>query len=352
MTGTPDGRWVKIAGAALIVLASLVVLRPFLVPAAWAAILAFASWPLYARIERGVRGRTGLSALLMTVFMVLVVVVPAVLVSLALAAELQTAYAGFKAWIAGGPSAAVAALREIPWIGPRIVAKIASLQANPSAMEQWMLARTGLVVGVVASTLGDLGRLVIDLVLTLLTLFVFYRTGDGLVAQIQSAARRLAGERVDVVLRTLGETVRAVMYGTLATALAQALLVTLGTWVAGLGSPVLLGALTGLLALTPVGAPLVYVLASAWLMLQGRVVAGLLLLGWGVLVVSMVDNVIRSWFLHGAARVPFLLGFFGVLGGLLTFGPIGLFLGPITMALLLTLWRDWTRAETTAGVTT
>ena len=74
-----------------------------------------------------------------------------------------------------------------------------------------------------------------------------------------------------------------------------------------------------------------------------------LLLGWGVLVVSMVDNVIRSWFLHGAARVPFLLGFFGVLGGLLAFGPIGLFLGPITMALLLTLWRDWTRPETTAA---
>jgi predicted PurR-regulated permease PerM len=154
---------------------------------------------------------------------------------------------------------------------------------------------------------------------------------------------------VDVVLSTLGETVRAVMYGTLATALAQALLVTLGTWVAGLGSPVLLGALTALLALTPVGTPLVYVPASAWLMLQGRVVAGLLLLGWGVLVVSMVDNVIRSWFLHGAARVPFLLGFFGVLGGLLAFGPIGLFLGPITMALLLTLWRDWTRPETTAA---
>jgi predicted PurR-regulated permease PerM len=121
-------------------------------------------------------------------------------------------------------------LREIPWVGPLAAAKIESLQANPSAMEQWMLARTGLVVGVVASTLGDLGCLVIDLVLTLLTLFVFYRTGDGLVAQIQSAARRLAGERVDVVLRTLGETIRAVMYGTLATALAQALLVTLGTW--------------------------------------------------------------------------------------------------------------------------
>jgi predicted PurR-regulated permease PerM len=147
---------------------------------------------------------------------------------------------------------------------------------------------------------------------------------------------------VDTVVDTLGETVRAVMYGTLSTALTQAVLLTLGVWIVGLGSPVLLGAVTGLLALTPIGPPLVYVPAAGWLILQGRFVSGLVLLGWGILVVSMVDNVIKSWFLSGAARIPFLLGFFGVLGGLLAFGPIGVFVGPVAIALLLTLWRDWT----------
>jgi predicted PurR-regulated permease PerM len=147
---------------------------------------------------------------------------------------------------------------------------------------------------------------------------------------------------VDTVVHTLGETVRAVMYGTLSTALTQALLLTLGAWTVGLGSPALFGAVTGLLALTPIGPPLVYVPAAAWLLLQGRVLSGLLLLGWGIFVVSMVDNVIKSWFLRGAARIPFLLGFFGVLGGLVAFGPIGLFVGPVAIALLLTLWRDWT----------
>jgi predicted PurR-regulated permease PerM len=75
---------------------------------------------------------------------------------------------------------------------------------------------------------------------------------------------------------------------------------------------------------------------------QGRIVGGLLFLGWGVFVVSMADNLIKSWFLRGAARIPFLLGFFGVLGGLVAFGPLGLFIGPVAIALLLTLWRDWT----------
>src|SRR5207245_11403183 len=112
------------------------------------------------------------------------------------------------------------------------------------------------------------------------------------------------------------------------TALTQALLLTLGAWIVGLGSPALLGAITGLLALTPIGPPLIYVPAAAWLILQARFVGGLVPLGWGILVVSMVDNVIKSWFLSGAARTPFLLGFFGGLGVLRAHGPIGLFVGP------------------------
>jgi len=277
--------------------------------------------------------------------MVLVVMVPAVLVSAALVVELQSAFEAFRAWLPSGPASLAATLRDIPRIGPRAAEWIESLVADPAQMQQWVLARTGLVVGLVASTAGDLGRLALDAILALLTLFFLYRHGRELVPQIHGAARRLAGGGVDTVVYTLGETVRAVMYGTLSTALTQALLLTLGAWIVGLGSPVLLGAVTGLLALTPIGPPLVYVPAAAWLLLQGRFVAGLVLLGWGILVVSMVDNVIKSWFLSGAARIPFLLGFFGVLGGLLAFGPIGLFVGPVAIALLLTLWRDWTTIQ-------
>ena len=342
MTAPLERRWAQIAGIALIALTSFAVLRPFITPIAWAAILAYASWPLHARIERLLRGRTGCSAFLMTILMVLVVMVPSVLVSAALVVELQNAFEGFRAWLPSGPASLAATLRDIPWIGARAADWIESLVADPAQMQQWVLARTGLVVGLVASTAGDLGRLALDAILALLTLFFFYRHGRELVPQIHGAARRLAGGGVDTVVDTLGETVRAVMYGTLSTALTQAVLLTLGVWIVGLGSPVLLGAVTGLLALTPIGPPLVYVPAAGWLILQGRLISGLVLLGWGILVVSMVDNVIKSWFLSGAARIPFLLGFFGVLGGLLAFGPIGLFVGPVAIALLLTLWRDWT----------
>jgi len=115
--------------------------------------------------------------------------------------------------------------------------------------------------------------------------------------------------------------------------------------VAGLHSPVLLGAATMLLALLPFGAPIVYVPASLWLLALGHLLPGLLLLGWGILVVSTVDNLIRSWFIAGATRVPFLLVFFGVIGGLAAFGSLGLFVGPISVALLLELWHGWTEVE-------
>jgi predicted PurR-regulated permease PerM len=212
-------------------------------------------------------------------------------------------------------------------------------------MQEWVIARTGLLAGLIATTAGDVGRLALDAILTLLTLFFFYRHGGELVPQIHITARRVAGGSVDPLIHTLGETVRAVMYGTLSTALTQALLVALGAWAIGLGSPALLGAVAGFLALTPIGPPLVYVPATVWLIVQGRIGGGLLFLAWGVLVVSMTDNVIKSWFLSGGARIPFLLGFFGVLGGLVAFGPIGLFVGPVAIALLLTLWRNWTAAR-------
>jgi predicted PurR-regulated permease PerM len=342
MNGILEQRWAQIAGVALIVLTSFIVLRPFFVPIAWAAILAYASWPLHTRIDRLTRGRLGLSALAMTILMILVVVVPAVLVTVALVIELQSAYEGLRGWLAAGPGALTTSLRDIPWVGPRAADLIAGLVANPAQAQQWVLARTGLLVGLVATTAGDLGRVVLDAILTLLTLFFLYRHGGELVPLIHGAARRLAGGGVDTLVHTLGETVRAVVYGTLSTALTQALLLALGAWTIGLGSPVLLGALTGLLALTPIGPPLIYVPATIWLLVQGRIVGGLLFLGWGVFVVSMADNLIKSWFLRGAARIPFLLGFFGVLGGLVAFGPLGLFIGPVAIALLLTLWRDWT----------
>ena len=348
MTTPGSQRWAELAGTALIIGAALLVLRPFLVPIGWAVILAFASWPAFTWIERRLGGRTGWAAALTTMLVVLVVMVPAVLVSLALAAELQRAFADFKVWARSGPGDLLALARRLPVLGPELADRLAGLLADPLRLQEWAVTRAGPVVVAVTSAAGDLGRFALEAALAVFTLFFVYRDGGALAPAIDRAARRLGGPRTVVLFRPMGRTVRAVMYGTLFTALTQGALVMIGTWAAGLRAPVLLGALTVLLALLPVGAPLVYGPVGAWLLLQGRLLAGALLLLWGVLVVSMVDNVIRSWFLAGAGRIPFLLGFFGVLGGLAAFGSIGLFLGPAAVALLLALWREWSREDGTA----
>jgi len=342
--GAPIQRWVQLAGYTLIIATALAVLRPFLVPLAWAAILVFATWRISERVRHALGERAALAAALMTALVVLLIVIPAVLLSLALAAEIGRTFADFRLSALTVPAGVLAVVRELPWLGPRIADQLVGVLADSAALERLILAHAGGWAAAVATAAGNVGRNVLDAVLALLTLFFLYRDGHLLAPQIQAGLRRVGGARFAAMFDPLGRTVRAVMYGTLFTALSQGVLAMVGYWTAGLRTPVLLGAVTVLLALTPVGAALVYVSASAWLLVEGRVLAGVLLLAWGVLAVSLADNLIRSWFLRGATRVPFLLGFFGVIGGVATFGAVGLFLGPIAIALLLALWREWVAA--------
>lgn len=335
-------RWVQWAGHALIIGAALLVVSPFLVAVGWAAILAFATWPAYGRLQRRLGGRTRLAALAMIVLVVLLILVPATLLSVALAAEIRRTFAELKAAAPALPAGIEAALRGIPWVGAALADRVSGVLADPAAIERWILDRAGAWPAAIASAAGNVGRNALEGLLALVTLFFLYLHGGALAAQIQKALARAGGEPMAATYRPLAESVRAVMYGTLLTALVQGVLAMAGYWTAGLRAPVLLGALSALLALTPLGAAPVYVPASVWLLLQGHLLPGALLLAWGVFVVSVTDNVIRSWFLAGALQLPLLLGFFGVLGGVLAFGPIGLFVGPIVVAMLLALWREWT----------
>jgi predicted PurR-regulated permease PerM len=134
---------------------------------------------------------------------------------------------------------------------------------------------------------------------------------------------------------------KAVVWGLVATALAQGALAGLGYWWAGVDAPVLFGAVTALVAMLPFGAPFVWGSIGIWLLVSGNLTAGIGLLVWGALVVSWIDNLIRPLVISSATRIPFLLVLFGVLGGLAAFGLIGLFLGPVILAVLVAVWREW-----------
>ena len=325
---------------ALVVL-SYAVLRIFLAPIAWATILAFLTWPVYRRVQRLLPGGDTLSALAMTVLLIAAVILPVLWLLVLLRGELAGAYAAVVRLVGRGPYALPDWLAQLPWLGDWLRQVLESWERDPAALRGqiggWMEVRTGEILNI----LGDVGRNAGKLALALFTVFFLYRDGESLVRQARRVLRRFLGKRVEGYIAAAGAMTKAVVWGLVATALAQGALAGLGYWWAGVDAPVLLGAVTALVAMLPFGAPFVWGAICLWLLVSGDLTAGVGLLVWCGLVVSWVDNLIRPLVISSATRIPFLLVLFGVLGGLAAFGLIGLFLGPVILAVLVAVWREW-----------
>lgn len=325
------------------------VLSWFIAPAVWAAILAYVTWPAYARLRQLLRGNAIGSALLMTLLLTAAFVLPLLWLIALLQGEFVLAYQAGSAYMAEGPHRLPEFVLRLPWIGERLQGMIDQFTTDPAALraqlanwgEQWL--------GELGNLVGGVGRNAVKLAFALLTVLFVYRDGESLLNQVRRVLRRFLGTRVDGYVAAIGNTTKAVLYGLVLTALAQGALAGLGYWVAGVRAPVLFGAFTALIALMPFGTPFVWGSLGAWLLFTGNTLAGIGLLLWGALVVSSVDNLIRPLVISSATQIPFLLVLFGVIGGLAAFGLIGMFLGPVIVAVLLAVWREWLEEQVPPG---
>lgn len=325
----------------LLGLSALTVLMPFLVPMLWAGILGYASWPLYRRLLAWLGGRAMPAALLMTLFISSCVVLPAAWMVLMLRAESVHLGDYLAAELAAGRLHPPAFVAAIPVVGADIDAWINAVLADPVRLRSEIKSHLGSLDAQALALLGGVGRNLIKLGLALFTLFFVYLHGQSLARQVRAVLITLLGERADGYLNAVAVTTRAVVYGIVLTALIQGAVAGLGYWVAGIPAPMALTAVTVLVALIPFGTPLVWGGAALWLLFTGKTVAGIGLLLWGALVVSWIDNIVRPMVLSGSANIPFILALFGVLGGLAAFGLVGLFLGPVILAVALAVWREW-----------
>lgn len=325
--------------AGLLVLAYLV-LESFLGPLAWAGILVYATWPLHVRLRRWLRGRDTPSAAAMTMLLLAAIVLPGFWLASVVRDELTALYGWLTAWLAHGPRLPEF-LAELPWLGSAMQELLDELVADPAAFRAQVMRWTQQAGATLIAVVGEAGRNALALVFSLLTAFFFYRDGENIVALARQTLARLLGERAGIYINAAAGTVRAVVYGLLLTALVQGVLAGVGYWIAGLNAPVLLAITTALAALLPFGTPFVWVPAGVWLIVRDHALAGIGLLVWGAIAVSSVDNLIRPLVISRATRIPFLLVMFGVFGGLLAFGAVGLFLGPVILAVLLAVWREW-----------
>jgi predicted PurR-regulated permease PerM len=323
-----------------LVLLGYAVLKPFLVPVIWAFILAYVTWPLFRRLRRALGERATLSAVFMTLAMTAAFIVPMLWAVSLLRVEVARGYAELNAFLASHPRLPQS-LAGIPWLGDAMQEFIDRLSRDPEALKRELGLLVDQSIGEIRTILGGVGRNVAKSFFALLTLFFMYRNGEGLALQVRDVLERLIGERVHAYLTAIGDTTRAVVYGIVLAALAQGLLAGIGYAFAGMQAPVLLGAATALIALVPFGAPLIWVSAGVWLLITDRTGAGVFLLLWGLLLVSWVDNLVRPLVISNATRIPFLLVMFGVLGGIAAFGLVGLFIGPVILAVLMAVWREW-----------
>jgi len=335
----------RIAGLALLSLlavGSLVVLRPFMSALLWAVILTFSTWPIYAWLLRTLGGRVRLAAALMTLAVAAVLVAPLAVLGATLAEHVASVAEIARTLLGEGLPEPPAWVAGVPLVGPEMQTYWASLAhdqaALAAALEPYIAqARDWALRGG-----ASLGRGALELTLSVVACFFFFRDGVSAAAKLHSSMGRLAGSRAQYLLDVAGNTVKGVVYGVLGTACAQAALAGLGLWVAGVPGALLLGFLTFVLSLIPFGPPLVWVPATIWLFYSGAVGWGIFMALWGFFVVSGIDNVLKPYLISRESRLPILLVFLGVVGGVIAFGVVGVFLGPTLLAVGYTLLHEWT----------
>ena len=332
----------QLAVMSILVVGCFLVLRPFLAAMLLAAVLCISTWLPYLWLLRRMKGRQNIAAFTMTLSLALVVILPLALVAYNLADNVTAFYDGVKQAVEAGPLEPPAWVKGIPIVGGSVDEYwhlLATNQEEMLALVKRFLESTKdfLLAGGIM-----LGQGVVEMSLAAFICFFFYRNGVALLRFLNVAMDRVVGTHAANVFGIINNTVQGVMYGLLGTALAQGFMATIGFAIAGVPAALLLGVVTCLLSLIPVGPPLIWGSAAIWLFYQGAVGWGIFMLLWGFFLISSVDNVVKPLLISRSSNLPFILVLFGVMGGVLTFGFVGVFIGPTLLAVGFSLLQEWT----------
>jgi predicted PurR-regulated permease PerM len=333
-------RLITAALLAGLVLLGFRVMEHFIVPVVWAAILAFVTWSAYLRVLSACGGRSIIASLLMTTAVSLAVIAPIAWLAVVLRIEVAHVWHDTQALLAGGGQLPPAVLK-LPWLGDQLRDLTQRAAQDPHVLGLEFRRAADHSFEQIARLVGGIGREVVKMALTAVSLFFVYRDGQRLAGQLAQALGQVLGPRIHSYLRAIEQTVKAVVYGLVLTALVQGFLVGVGYLVAGVGAPVFLAALTTVCGLIPFAAPAVWGGVCVWLLIKGSTAAAVGLLIWGSIVLGWTDHIVRPFLISREAEIPFLIVLFGVLGGLAAFGLVGLFVGPVILAVLLAVWREW-----------
>ena len=325
----------------ILITASFWIIRPFLTALVWATMIVVTTWPWMLALQRRLMGKRSLAVTVMTVSLLLVFIVPftfAVVTIIDRSDEIAAWTKSLATLTVPPPPEWVG---KLPVLGPRLAARWQQLAlAAPAELSERLAPHAKEVAGWLVARAGSVGMMIVQFLLTVIISAVLYANGETAADGICRFARRLGGRHGEDAAILAAKAVRGVALGVVVTALVQSILAGIGLAVAGVPAVMLLTAVIFILCVAQVGPGLVLIPVIVWLYWADQPLWGTAMIVWGIFV-GTIDNFIRPFLIKKGADLPLLLIFAGVIGGLIAFGVIGLFIGPVMLAVTYTLLQAW-----------
>lgn len=334
-------RYVVTAVLVLLVLGCYLVVRPFLTAFLWGGIIVVSTWGSYSRLLRLFGQRRGLAATLTVLALAALLLVPIATLGLKLAGQWPALTERVTQLLAGGLGDPPSWLAGLPLVGKSAIAYWQSVAAEPQRLTQDVRPLLKPVRAFLVTFSAGVGAGILQFALALLIAGMLFVSGESLGVVLNRVALRLGGETGRRQVAVVASTVRGVFNGVIGTAAVQAILAMIGFWVTGVPGVFLLGAVTFFLSVVPGGPALLWLPAAIWLYAQGSTGWAIFMAAWGFFVISGADNLVRPLLIGRGVRAPLALVFLGVVGGILAFGFLGLFIGPTLLAVAYNLFQDW-----------
>jgi len=324
---------------------SFLTLLPFLSGLIWATTIVVATWPALIRLQQLVGGRRWLAVTVMTLLVGLAFILPfamAITTLIDAAGRSPTVMSSFVAKGLGPPPDWIGG---VPVVGHRLMDRWQTLaDGGPEALMVAMQPYARSAAAWALAATGGLGRTMVLILMTLLLVPILFAQGETAARGVLAFAHRLGGATAERTVVLAGQAVRSVALGVVLTALVQSVLAGIGLWISGVPHPGLLAAFAFVLGIAQVGPFLVMVPAVIWLYWTGDTFWATVLLVWSLPVLAL-DNILRPILIRRGVELPMLLIIGGVIGGLISFGVVGLFVGPVILAATYTLAKEWVARE-------